>query len=93
MGEMATPETKIDFTVGDQQTLARIEALNERVLDKLKHLPCQDQAVTPCPQEDRMIAIEQKANRAVTWIQSIVATIFAGGIVAALAVFLDHMAK
>lgn len=90
---MAAPETRIDFTVGDQQTLARIEVLNEKVLDKLNHLPCQDQAVVPCPQDKRMVAMEQKANRAVMWIQGIIATILTGGTLAIVAAVLSHLAK
>jgi hypothetical protein len=90
---MATPETKIDFTVGDQQTLARIEVNMKKVLNKLAHLPCQDEAIKPCPQENRMVAIEQKANKAVMWIQGIIATLLAGGILAGASAFLTHIAE
>lgn len=90
---MATPETKIDFTVGDQQALARIEVSMQKVLNKLTHLPCQDEAVKPCPQNDRLIAIEDKATRAVMWIQGIIATLLAGGIIAGASAFLTHIAE
>ena len=90
---MATPETKIDFTVGDQQALARIEVSMEKVLNKLTYLPCQDEAIKPCPQNDRMVAIEGKANRAVMWIQGIIATILAGGVLAGVSAFLTHLSS
>ena len=90
---MATPETKIDFTIGDQQALARIEVSMKKVLNKLTHLPCQDEALKPCPQEQRMVSIESKANRAVMWIQGIIATILAGGVIAGISSFLTHLSK
>jgi hypothetical protein len=90
---MATNDTKIDFTIGDQKALARIEVMQRKVLNKLTHLPCQDEAVGPCPQENRMVSIEQKADRAVMWIQGIITTIIGGICIVGIASYLTHLAK
>lgn len=54
---MATPDTPIDFTVGDQERLARIE-MHLTVISKL---PCLTDA--PCPENDRISALEKSRER------------------------------
>jgi hypothetical protein len=90
---MAAPTTKIDFTVGDQERLVKIEALQEKMLNKLSHLPCSSDNDLPCPQEGWITAVEKKVDVANSWVRGIVASLLVGSILTGAAAFLTHLAR
>jgi hypothetical protein len=90
---MAAPDTKIDFTIGDQERLMRMETYQEETLRLLKHLPCQPEAIKDCPQGDRIVAIERRTNSIASWVTGLVATLLAGGMLALVSAVLTHLAK
>lgn len=90
---MATPETEIAFTVGDQERLKEIEIVSGKILEKLNHLPCRPDNDTPCPNEGWIRAVEKKVDDTRNWVTGVIAVLFSAGVIGLVSAVLTHMAK
>ena len=93
ISEMATPETEIAFTVGDQERLKEIEILQKKALEKLDHLPCMPGNDTPCPNEGWIRAVEKKVDGTRNWVAGVIAVLFSAGVIGLASAILTHLAK
>ncbi len=84
---MASEDTRIGFTVGDQERVVRMETILERIDEKLDQLPCQHEPPL-CTQEARLGSLEKTRGR---WYKGLI-TLVVGTLVAGIVAIFNTVA-